>query len=560
MTTGAGGRGRRPGAGSEEENMAKGPERPNILLLFTDQQRFDTIAGAGFEHMVTPNLDRLARDGCVFTNAFTPNPVCVPARHNLMTGLPARYHGYTANNPHPLDHRLPTLPQILSDNGWHTRAIGKMHFQPPRRHSGFDKMELMEEIPRYREDDEYAMYLKANGWGHIQNIHGVRNLLYMLPQRSLIPEEHHGSTWVGKRSAEFIRTNAGRRPFFLWSSWIQPHPPFDITDSVAELYKDRALPAPLVSETPLGPQAANAARYADFPEGEQAVYNRRMRECYYAAVSLVDKNVGVILDALEETGQLDNTLIMFTSDHGEMLGDHSCYQKMMPYDSAAHIPFVVRYPERVAPGSVRDDFVGLNDILPTVLDVGQLAYPGPLALPGQSALAQNAPRPNHYMEYGRGRGRWISVRTRTHKYNYYYRGGYEELFDLANDPCESRNLLICEPDDPAVADARGELRRTLIELESRWGLENYAAQGELLSLGPDAPGRKTRSSRNGQFPAFPSSLTDAREKESMKPFGEEVLEAVSNEPIVKLHDLDLDAWAANGAPETVIERIRREQL
>ena len=193
-------------------------DKPNILLLMTDQQRFDTICAAGHEFMHTPNLDRLVKEGTTFRYAYSPNPICMPARHNLITGLPARYHGFP-DNAHGAITRweLPKLPQILADHGYDTRAIGKMHFRPKRRHNGFNKIELMTELPSTREEDEYAMYLKEVGLGHIQNIHGVRNLLYMLPQRAPIPEEHHGTKWVADRSIEFIKNNKGRQPFFLFS-------------------------------------------------------------------------------------------------------------------------------------------------------------------------------------------------------------------------------------------------------------------------------------------------------------------------------------------------------
>ena len=132
------------------------------------------------------------------------------------------------------------------------RSRQKMHFQPYRRHNGITKLELMDEIPRHRQDDEYALYLKEHGYGDIQSIHGVRHLLYMLPQRSMLPEELHGSSWVSNRSIHHIKENAGKRPFFLWSSFIAPHPPFDVPDQWADLYKGkRSFPPLKVSTTPL---------------------------------------------------------------------------------------------------------------------------------------------------------------------------------------------------------------------------------------------------------------------------------------------------------------------
>jgi arylsulfatase A-like enzyme len=530
-------------------------DQPNILLLFTDQQRIDTIAACGHDHMVTPNLDRLVNEGCCFTNGYTPNPVCVPARHNALTGLPARFHGFPSNGG-TYNHALPKLPQLLADHGYDTRAIGKMHFRPTRCHNGFNRMELMEEIPVHREDDDYAMYLKSVGLGHIQNIHGVRNLLYMAPQQSLIPEEHHGSTWVGDRSVDYLRQEAGRRPFFLWSSWIAPHPPFDVPDTFANLYDGRDLPEPLISETPLNPIGERSHVHADLPAGKEKAIVRRMRELYYAAVSHVDKNVGKILDALEETGELDNTLIIYTTDHGEMLGDHGCFQKIMPYDSCARIPFIVRYPKRFAPGSTSEEFVGLNDILPTVLDLCGIEYPGPHKLPGGSLLRDGMDRSHSYSEYGEGAFRWVSVRNARYKYSYYYAGGHEELFDMIADPCESRNLFACGALSGDLAEIRDDLRTKLIAWEKRWGYGQYVVYNQFVRFPPITHAR----TKNGQFPKFPDNIADPAEKAAMNDFGQEVIDAVKDESLLNLHELDLDSWAANGAPLETIERIRQEEL
>jgi arylsulfatase A-like enzyme len=531
------------------------PKQPNILLLFTDQQRFDTIAACGNDHMITPNLDRLVNDGCCFANAYTPNPVCVPARHNVLTGLPARFHGF-ASNGGTYNHTLPKLPELLADAGYDTRAIGKMHFRPTRCHNGFNRMELMEEIPVFRENDDYAMYLEEVGLGHIQNIHGVRNLLYMMPQQSLIPEEHHGSTWVGNRSAKYIKETAGHRPFFLWSSWIAPHPPFDVPDTFADMYTGRELPAPLQSETPLNPTSKRTGVHADFPEGKEAALLRRMRELYYAAVSHVDKNIGTVLDALEESGELDNTVIIFTTDHGEMLGDHGCYQKMAPYDSCSRIPFIIRYPENFAPGSEREEFVNLNDILPTVLDICGVEYPGPHKLPGGSLLRDDVDRSHQFMEYGSVSSRWVSVRNDRYKFSYFYEGGYEELFDMVNDPCESRNLLASGTPTGEIAEVRDDLYTRLTEWEKRWGYDQYEQGGGLATFPPAEHTKR----RNSQFPVFPSNIPDASEESVREQFGQEAIDAVKGEPLLDLHELDLESWKANGASEKLINRIRKESL
>lgn len=513
----------------KEERKIK---RPNILLITTDQQRYDTIAAMGYDFMVTPNLDQLAAEGCCYPNAYSSNPVCMAARHNIITGLTARYHGFDDNyfeeDPRVIPYHLPTLPQLLSDDGYDAIAIGKMHFQPCRRYNGFTKMELMEEIPRNLEDDEYAMYLRNHGLGNIQSIHGVRHLLYMLPQRSLIGEEHHGSSWVAERTIHHLKENGGRRPFFLWSSFIAPHPPFDVPEAWADLYKDKELPELKHSETPISRLAENKKWIADYPDD---TYLRRARELYCASISFVDYNIGRILQQLKDMGEYDNTLILFTSDHGEMLGDYGTFQKMLPYDSSARIPFLVRYPKKLKPGTEDCRFVDLNDILPTCLDLAGIAYPLSDRLPGESIFRANGTKDRsvQYVENGHGSSRWISLRNQRYKYTYYYGGGKEELFDMLQDPDETRNLLYRNPASEALK-ATAELKARLVEIEKRHGLEGYVEDNHFVVLEQPA----SVFYRENNPPVFPGK--QERDYISLE---EEVRQAVGQEASVHLDQLDI---------------------
>ncbi len=492
--------------------------------------------------MHTPNLDRLVREGCLYSNAYSPNPICMPARHNLITGLPSRYHGLPDNMfSKTLPYNLPTLPRILSDNGYYSVAIGKMHYSPVRRHNGFDSIELMEEVPRYREEDDYAMYLKEVGLGHIQNIHGVRNLLYMLPQQSLIPEEHHGTTWVADRAINFLKSNGGRRPFFLKASWIAPHPPFDVPKQYADIYKDAEIPFPHATERAFPPLIEENKYLGDHPSGK---YIRRMRELYYAAITHVDYHIGRVLSTLEQIGQRDNTLIIFISDHGELLGDYGAYQKWFPYDSCARIPFIVRYPEKIQSGTVDYSFVDLNDILPTVLDVAGIEYPADIELPGESLFREGIKKKNRdyqYIEYSQGNRRWISLRDKWYKYNYYYGGGFEELFDIVNDPHETQNLLDGDQSKEVTA-IREVLKKRLIEYEKKYGLKGYVKNNSFITLERYEP----YPTRNMAFPVFPDTIMDEEEKKTMNNFVDEVVQAVEPESVVDLRELDLKAWQKNG--------------
>lgn len=511
----------------------------NILLITTDQQRYDTICAMGYDFMETPNLDQLAAEGCCYPNAYSNNPVCMAARHNILTGLTARYHGFDDNyfedNPKTIPYNIPTLPQLLSDEGYDTIAIGKMHFQPCRRHNGFTKMELMEEIPRYLEDDEYTGYLKENGYGDLQSPHGVRHLLYMLPQRSLIGEEHHGSSWVAQRSIYHLKENAGKRPFFMWSSFIAPHPPFDVPEGWADLYKGKELPPVKKSNTPISEIAEWKKFIADYPNES---YLQRARELYYASISFVDYNIGKIIQQLKDMGEYDNTLIIFTSDHGEMLGDHGTYQKMLPYDGSARIPFIMRYPKRLKAGSQDTRFVDINDILPTVLDAADIPYPEPGILPGESIFARNGvkDRSVQYVEHSRGKRRWVSLRDKRYKYNFYYGGGREELFDMEYDPDETTNLLYKNPDSEILA-AKEELKARLIALEGQYGLEGCVEHGQFVVQEEF----KRFFYRENNPPMFPGKR--GGDYISLE---EEVKRAVAHEPVVKLEELDIPYFTERG--------------
>ena len=505
-------------------------DRPNILLITCDQLRSDFVGCCGGSFMKTPNIDRLAEEGCVFENAYSPNPVCIPARHNLLTGLTARHHGFDDNyfgaEAKACPYYLPTFPQVLNDGGYETIAIGKMHFQPERRAAGFDYFLNMDELPRIREEDDYAMYLKEKGYGHLQSVHGVRTCLYMQPQRSLVPPEHHGSAWVADRAIEYLDATKGRTPFLLWAGFIHPHPPFDIPEGWEDLYKGK-IPAPAKSKTPLSALAEENKQLGCAFDDE---VKTRIRELYASAVSFADYQIGRILDTLDRLKLTENTLVVFTSDHGEMLGDLDTYQKFQPYDASAKIPMVVRYPGHVKPGERRSYFVDLNDLLPTFLDEAGLEYPADYDLPGESIFVGDGRknRKYQYTEHQRNNKRWCCLRDERYKYVYYY-GDDEQLFDLKEDPAEAVNLLWGERISPEITAVRDRLKTALLAYERRYGLKGYA--------GPK--GFKEMERYHAQpyyetnFPIFPSMALE-EERAQFDDYTDEILAAVKHEPVVRL--------------------------
>ena len=508
--------------------------KPNILLITTDQQRYDTIGAAGYGFMRTPNLDSLASDGVLYRRAYSTVPACVPARHCIVTGLPPKDHGFDQNyfdNAKQVPYDILSFPRLLSDHDYDTHAIGKMHFSPTRRSNGFDHMCLMEEIPRYLEDDEYAMFLRDNGWGQVQSIHGVRHLLYFKPQQSFIPERLHGSSFVADRTIDAIRRNRGNRPFFIWSSFIHPHPPLDVPPRWAHLYDDADIPEAYDSITPISAQAEAIA--GAFENGSPQILDR-VRRLYYSAISFVDWNIGRIIDELKKAGMYDDTLIIFTSDHGEMLGDNGAFQKEVPYDASIRVPFILKPGKGLVPAVGADEKIDLYDIMPTILEAAGAENPDHMHdYPGASLFSDSRDRRYIFTEFGNGSHRWVGIVDDRYKYNYYFGGGHEELFDISVDRGERLNLLYGTP-APEVLEVRDRLRQILTGKIRESGDTEYL-DGQGLRVMEELPMRR-RLERN--FPMFPNKLSP-EERASFLPLDIEMELAIRNEPLMDMADLDL---------------------
>lgn len=300
--------------------------QPNILLIMTDQQRFDTLGAAGNPAIQTPQLDRLCREGVRFAAGYTESPVCVPARATVMTGwLPHRHRVF--DNGYRLDPTTPTLMGRLRSAGYVTQAIGKMHFTPKREGYGFSRLWLSEAVPSRIEDDEFLADLHAAGHDYVEEPHGVRHELYYIPQVSQLPEHLHTTAWTARRTVQFLEEQRdSSAPFFCWTSFIKPHPPFDPPVPWHRAYLPTDMPLPVRDQAELAWHTyyhrwQNRIKWMDtFPDDNLL---RTMKAYYYASISFIDSQVGLILDALERLSLRENTLILFISDHGEYLGDHS---------------------------------------------------------------------------------------------------------------------------------------------------------------------------------------------------------------------------------------------
>jgi arylsulfatase A-like enzyme len=362
----------------------------------------------------------------------------------------------------------------LADAGYRTHGVGKFHFH--RRPHGFMHQELMEECIDQLTDDDYLQHLQAAGIP-TRYPQGHRDLLYYQPQTCTIPEAHSQNRWVADRSNVFLDEHARFRrdqPFFLWSSWIAPHPPFAPVEPYDTMYEPAEIPQPIFTDRPIESLPAPTWAHRGRLEGAHHDPDRmaRIKALYYGQVSHVDAAISSVLETLDRLGLAENTLVIFCSDHGEMLGDHGLSQKNTPYEASIRVPLILRWPNRIGAGRTCSDLVGLTDILPTLLDASGAAYPADLPpLPGNSLLERDGgglseARQWFAIDFGHDNQRWVCLRSAEKKYVYWASGGVEEAYDLASDPEERANLADVSDPPAWVAQARN----AAIAWEKEYGL------------------------------------------------------------------------------------------
>ena len=500
----------------------KEKKRPNILHLFTDMQRFDTIHALGNTVIKTPTLDRLCREGVAFSNAYSPSPVCVSARCSMIMGQYPLNTGCYANTTMPTDDRQ-TFMGILKDDGFRTHGIGKCHFTPDKfALRGFETREIQEEGGESLENLEkhhYVKYLHEKKYDHICESNGVRGEMYYTPQPSQLPAKDHPTQWIGDRSIAFLQEEQ-ERPWYLYTSFIHPHPPFNPPNPWHKLYRPAMMPHPDVPEdwesllTYIN-RVQNRYKYGD--QGINRHHMRLIKAYYYACISFVDYQIGRILETLEKTGQMENTLILFSSDHGEHLGDRNSFGKRSMHDSSARVPMILRQPGRFDGGQVCDTPVSLVDIAPTFLSAAQnQSYKenGSVAshtLDGEdmhAVLTGKSTRKVVFSQYSSAAG-WLLDPSqqqylqqeenllRAHfssymavskeaKYIYSALDNREFFFDRISDPLERRNRAGVM----FVQQAKQEMKQTLIRHLKASGetagiVENEWKQFPKVSINPD---------------------------------------------------------------------------
>jgi arylsulfatase A-like enzyme len=449
--------------------------KPNILLLFTDQQRFDTIAALGNSVIKTPAMDRLACEGTAFTRAYTPSPVCISGRCCLVTGQPAHRTGCTDNVAMPQD--LSSFMEQLTAAGYQTHGTGKMHFSPdPLRAWGFESRDVAEEV-RHEGNDYYA-YLQKEGYDHIIEDGGLRSEYYYIPQPSQFPPRHHQSTWVADRSIDFLKNRDQSRPFFLWSSWVKPHPPFESPVPWSKLYRPEEVgysynPENSAEVLTIWNRIQNRYKWRD--NGRDDNLLRTMRAAYMACISFVDYNVGRVLEELGD--EIDNTLVILTSDHGEMLGDYGCVGKRCMLDPSVRVPLLIRWPDNFSAGARCDTPVSLLDLWPTLLSVAG----------AEESAAQGYGSSLMEVARGKEKGRRVisqfqqkhlgtyMLADRDRKYIYSAADRKEWLFDISGPAMSLEERDVTK--DPVYASQLNSIRSELIGLLEKDGADDAVENG-----------------------------------------------------------------------------------
>jgi len=432
-------------------------DRPNIILIMTDQQRFDTLGAWGYEHMITPAMDRLAAEGLSFRNAFCPGATCVASRAAIFTGMYPHNTGAYSFDAWAT-HR--NWVQDLNEGGYHCVNIGKMHFAPRDVPGGFHERVIVENPTSKHIDHGGA----DDDWGRFMRIHGVqrpndrnksdpdwKQKYQGVPWH--LEEKFHSDVFIGDSALAWIRDYRGKEPFFLQVGFTGPHEPWDPLQRHLEMYEGRELPKRVFREGELEekpPQHAAHKEMHAMTEHESVIdmYSpteediERMRRHYYAKITTVDEKLGQVVEGLEARGYLDNSLLIFCSDHGELLGDHTLAYKWLMYDPIVHVPMIVRDGRRSElAGTSTDDLTSLMDIGPTILEAAGL--PVPTYLEGRSLQPYIegkdeafAPREWVFAEDNYQ----IMMRGNRHKMVYYIGQEQGELYDLEQDPHELYNL------------------------------------------------------------------------------------------------------------------------
>jgi arylsulfatase A-like enzyme len=479
-------------------------KRPNILLITSDQQHWNTI-GAFFDEISTPNLDRLVREGTTFTRAYCPNPTCTPTRSSIITGQYPSQHGAWTLGTKLLEDRH-VVGQDFNAHGYRTALVGKAHFQPLRSKEEYTSLEsypILQDLDFWRDfkDNFYGFDHVELTRNHTNEAHVGQHYAIWLEEKGClnwrdyfvsptgtmdrskqhkwdIPEEFHYNTWIAERTNALLEQyQAADEPFFLWSSFFDPHPPYLVPEPWDTMYDSQQLTIPELvpgehdrNPPHFGMTQLTKPDFSHLKETGNGIHGysshllpesqrKQLVATYYGMVSMMDKYIGKILDRLDELGLRENTVVVFTTDHGHFFGQHGLQAKGgFMYEDLIKLPFLVRYPGKVPAGRVSDAMQSLVDLAPTFLSLCGIPIPHAMTGVDQSQVwCGEKPRArDHILCEFRHEPTTIHQKTyvdERYKITVYYNQTYGEIFDLAEDPQELNNLW----DEPACAALKSEL-------------------------------------------------------------------------------------------------------
>ena len=473
------------------------PSRPNILFLMADQHRADCLGIDGNSAIHTPNLDRLAREGARFRCAYSSTPTCTPARAALLTGMSPWNHGMLGYAR--VAERYPVeMPQLLRDCGYHTLGIGKMHWSPQRGGHGFEQL-ILDEATRVESPDfisDYQAWFASMAPQLNSGATGIGPNSYRAAPYAL-PEELHPTCWTASVAERFLAGYDGSAPFFMKVSFVRPHSPYDPPKRWKGYYESRDLPSPCEGAW----SERNRVRDTDKDTlwrgdlGKEQV--RQSRQGYYGSVSFVDEQIGRMLETLERRGMLENTLILYTSDHGDMTGDHHLWRKGYAYEPSARVPMLIRWPDGMLEaerGTVYDSPVELRDILPTFLDAAGTPAPRPIDGRSMLDLIRGAQDWRTFIDLEHDicyspDNHWSALTDGKTKYIFHAKDGEEQLFDLSTDPGEQTDLAGDTIQGPRLKAWRERLIAHLEPRGDAWVKRGQLAlRPESIARSPNYPG------------------------------------------------------------------------
>lgn len=488
--------------------------RPNVLLITSDQQHHSTL-GTVNPRIQTPALDRLVREGIRFDRAYCPNPTCTPTRASIITGMYPSQHGAWSLGT-KLFEDVPAVSEMLTRHGYQTSLIGKAHFQPLATAPGMDSIECQ---PRLRDLDFWREFHGPwYGFSHVETArmhadesHAGQHYALWLEEQGLqnwrdyfepwppdaaaprpyksgrtwmLPEHLHYSVWTAERTIARMEAAAeASTPFFIWASFHDPHPPYLAPEPWASMYDPNAMQPGTLEP---GEHARNPIHFGMtqqidpdysvlFPPEDGVIHGahshlmdeptlRANMAVYYGMVSLMDREIGRILNALDNLGLTDNTLVVFTTDHGSFLGQHGlAYKAIHHYEDLLRIPFIVRWPGHAPAGRISSAIQNLVDLAPTFLHASGASIPG--VMTGVSQLDTwrgGAPARRWSITENHHGTTYCHLRTyvdQRYKLTVYRHGDDGELFDLEADPDERHNLW----HEPTAAVLKSRLMHAFLQ-------------------------------------------------------------------------------------------------